>query len=142
MCPTSKRFETLCKFRDEGIPTVVWLSPLLPFINDTVENLDGILDMCIRAKVKGIVFFGIGLTLRDGNREYFYRALDRKFPGLKEKYVRNFGQKYEAESPNSSFLIERLKRVCMENEMMLGADSIFKWIEEFPDADPLQPELF
>lgn len=142
VCPTSKRFETLCKFRDEGIPTVVWLSPLLPFINDTVENLDGILDMCIRAKVKGIVFFGIGLTLRDGNREYFYRALDRNFPGLKEKYVRNFGQKYEAESPNSSFLIERLKRVCKENEMMLGADSIFKWIEEFPDADPLQPELF
>ena len=76
--------------------------------------------------MKGIVFFGIGLTLRDGNREYFYRALDRNFPGLKEKYVRNFGQKYEAESPNSSFLIERLKRVCMENEIMLGADSIFK----------------
>ena len=69
---TAERFEVLKKLRDAGIPTVVWLSPILPFINDTEENINAILDMCFEAKVKGIVCFGMGLTLREGNREYFY----------------------------------------------------------------------
>ncbi len=48
VCPTSRRFEVLCACRDAGIPTVVWFSPLLPFINDTRENIDGIIDYCAR----------------------------------------------------------------------------------------------
>ena len=75
VCPTSRRFEVLMACREAGIPTVVWFSPLLPFINDTVENVDGIVDYCVRAKVHAIICFGIGLTLREGNREYFYAAL-------------------------------------------------------------------
>ena len=58
--------------KENGIPTVVWLSPFLPFINDTDENLKGLLDYCVKADVKGILCFGIGLTLRDGNREHYY----------------------------------------------------------------------
>ena len=73
--------------RDLGIPTVVWLTPILPFINDTEDNISGILDMCMEAKVYGIICFGMGLTLREGNREYFYEQLDSLFPGLKEKYI-------------------------------------------------------
>lgn len=68
---TGERSEALMKFKEAGIPTIVWLSPILPFINDTEENLRGILDYCIRAGVKGIICFGMGVTLRDGDREYF-----------------------------------------------------------------------
>lgn len=143
VCTTSRRFEVLCECRDRGIPTVVWLSPLLPFINDTKENMDVLLDYCIRAKVKAIICFGIGLTLREGNREYFYDALDKNFPnsGLKERYIKTYGYSYMVSSPNENKLMSYIAGVCKNNNIMFGNDSIFKWIAEFP-KDTLQPELF
>lgn len=92
---TKERVEVLLKCKELGIPTIVWLSPILPFINDTEENIHGILDYCTLAGVKGILFFGIGVTLREGDREYFYQALDKDFPGLKAKYIRTYGNAYE-----------------------------------------------
>ena len=142
VCPTSRRFEVLCECRERGIPTVVWFSPLLPFINDTVENVDGIVDYCARAGVKAIICFGIGLTLREGNREYFYAALDCHFPGLKERYIRTFGSSYIVSSPNERDLMQRLAQQCRKNGIMLGTDSVFKWMEEFPESNPDQLELF
>ena len=143
VCPTSRRFEVLCECRDRNIPTVVWLSPFLPFINDTKENMDALLDYCIRAKVKAIICFGIGLTLREGNREYFYAALDRNFPnsGLKERYIKTFGYSYMCSSPHEHELMTHISEVCRQYNIMFGTDSIFKWMEEFPE-NKLQPELF
>ena len=144
VCPTSRRFEVLCRCREAGIPTVVWFSPLLPFINDTVENVDGIVDYCVRAGVHAIICFGMGLTLRDGNREYFYAALDRLFPaaGLKERYIRSYGNSYEVSSPDNRRLMTHLAGRCRQHNIMLGIDSVFSWIADFPTGDPLQPELF
>ena len=85
VCPASRRYEVLKAMQENDIPTYVWLTPLLPYINDTPENLMGLLEMCADAGVKGIICFNMGLTLREGNREYFYKALDRLFPGLKER---------------------------------------------------------
>ncbi|MBO4404148.1 MAG: radical SAM protein [Treponema sp.] len=147
VCVTSRRFEVLCECRDHGIPTVVWFTPLLPFINDTEENVDGILDYCVRAGVKAVVCFGIGLTLREGNREYFYSALDRlskkdgRFRGIKERYIKTFGNSYIVSSPNENRLMNRIFQTCRKNNIMLGTDSVFKWMDEFPE-DSLQPELF
>ena len=84
---TYRRFEVLKKLNDNNIPTIVWLCPILPFINDTDDNINGILDYCIDANVKGIICFGMGTTLREGNREYFYKMLDDDFPGIKDKYI-------------------------------------------------------
>ena len=148
VCPTSRRLEALCAMRDAGIPTVVWLSPLLPFINDTKQNLDGIMEMCVSAKVHAIVCFGIGLTLREGNREYFYASLekaaqkDSRFAGMKERYQKTFGTSYMVPSPNDRYLMQYLSDLCKKNNIMLGAESVFKWMEEFPQDDPMQPELF
>lgn len=148
VCPTSRRFEVLKAFRDEGIPTVVWFSPLLPFINDTRENIDGIVDYCIRSGVKAIICFGIGVTMREGNREYFYAALDRatkldkRFIGMKERYQKTFGYSYMVDSPRNDELMAYLSELCRKNKIMLGTDSVFKWMEDFPQDDPLQPELF
>lgn len=130
---TKERFEALKRFRDLGIPTVVWLSPILPFINDTEENVSGILDMCIEAKVYGIICFGMGLTLREGNREYFYKQLDRLFPGLKDRYVNIYGNRYEIGSPNNDKLMRLFHKKCSENGIVHNKDLIFKYLHAFEE---------
>ena len=133
VCSTKERFEVLVKLKEAGIPTVVWMSPLLPFINDTEENVRGILDYCVKAGVKGVICFGIGLTLREGNREYFYKQLDRLFPGLKEKYMQWYGDRYEIESPDSERLMEVFHRTCEEHGIMHDNDGIFEYLGEFEE---------
>lgn len=135
---TAERFEVLKKLRDAGMPTVVWLSPILPFINDTEENINAILDMCFEAKVKGIVCFGMGLTLREGNREYFYRQLDRLFPGLKEQYIRRYGNQYEIPSPNHGRLMRLFHSRCERNGVMHNNDEIFEYLQNFEEREQVQ----
>ncbi len=132
---TRKRFEALKVLRDAGIPTVVWLSPILPFINDTEENISGILDMCIEAEVYGIICFGMGLTLREGNREYFYAQLDRLFPGLKDTYIRTYGTQYVLESPNSDRLMRLFQQKCGEAKIVHDNEKIFRYLREFEDKE-------
>jgi DNA repair photolyase len=128
---TAERFAALESFRGVGIPTVVWLSPILPFINDTEENLCGILDYCVHAKVKGIICFGFGVTLREGDREYFYSKLDEHFPGMKQKYIRTFGNIYECNSPNQNRLWRIFDEVCHKHAILSRADKIFAYMNEF-----------
>ena len=133
VCTTARRFEVLCALRDAGIPTVVWLSPILPYLNDTRENLAGILRYCIRAGVKGIVCFGMGMTLREGNREYYYAALDRHFPGLRQRYEREFGNAYELESPRSGELMRLFHAACEKYGIWHDNDRIFRYLQELPE---------
>ena len=143
VCTTKKRFEMLLAMKEAGIPTVVWISPILPFINDTRENLEGLLDYCIKANVKGIICFGIGMTLRDGNREYFYQKLDENFPGLRKKYQEKYGHSYEVVSPNAKELYQRLQEVCQANNILFGPERVFSYINEFPyDKNYKQLSLF
>ena len=130
---TKERFEALKVFRDEGIPTVVWLSPILPFINDTEENLRGILNYCIDAKVYGIICFEIGTTLRSGNREYFYKQLDKYFPGIKDKYIHTYGNSYRIVSPNNKKLMKLFHKVCEDNGIVHNNEEIFRYLFEFED---------
>ena len=130
---TAERFQALEVLRDAGIPTVVWLCPILPWINDTEENLRGILDYCVRAGVKGVINFGMGLTLREGNREHFYRQLDRHFPGLKARYIQVYGNAYALESPNSPQLTGIFHRVCEEEGIMHDNNAIFEYLNRFED---------
>ena len=139
---TKERFETLKVLRDVGIPTVVWLSPILPFLNDTPENVSGILDMCAEAKVYGVLCFGMGLTLREGNREYFYRQLDRLFPGLKETYLRLYGNRYVVYSPRNEELMELFHNTCEERGMVHDNNRIFSYLQEFPEDQELQLSLW
>lgn len=132
VCTTKKRFEMLMAMKEEGIPTVVWMSPILPFINDTKENLDGLLDYCIKANVKGIICFGMGMTLRNGNREYFYQKLDEHFPGLKRKYQETYGYSYEVGSPNGRALFQRFQDTCRANHILCTPEEVFAYINEFP----------
>mgnify|MGYP003372587307 FL=1 len=132
---TRERFEALKILQQEGIPTVVWLCPILPFINDTEENLVGILNYCAEAKVYGIINFGMGMTLREGNREYFYRQLDRLFLGLKEKYIRYYGNQYVLSSPNEKRLIEIFNRICDKYNMVHDNNQIFEYLRTYEEKE-------
>lgn len=134
---TSERFEALKVFRDNGIPTIVWLCPILPFINDTEENIRGILNYCIEAKVKGILCFGMGLTLREGDREYYYAKLDEHFPGLKKDYQRIYGNDYTLVSPNNDKLMKIFLEECKKYQILSDVDEIFKYIGEFESNEQL-----
>lgn len=129
---TFERFEALEILRDNGIPTIVWISPVLPFLTDTEENLRGLLDYCIRAKVKGIICFGMGLTLREGSREYFYQALDRHFPGMREKYHLTYGNAYELLSPHYKTLQKLFDDTCREHGILYKPEDCFSYLREFP----------
>lgn len=128
---TAERFNVLEIMRDEGIPTVVWLSPILPFINDTEENLRGILDYCIKAKVRGIICFGFGTTMREGSRDYFYKKLDEHFPGMKQRYLKTYGMNYECLSPNNTRLYEIFRDVCRSNGILYRPDDIFSYLKKY-----------
>lgn len=133
VCVTSRRAEVLKRFRDEGIATVVWLCPILPFINDTAENIEGIIDYCVEAGVYGVINFGMGLTLRDGNREYYYKMLDRHFSGLREKYHKKYGLQYEVISDNYKELTDLFIKKTKENGIENNANKIFAYLREYPE---------
>lgn len=133
VCVTSERIRVLEIMQENGIPTVVWMTPLLPFINDTKENVEGILKECARCGVRGVLLFGMGVTLREGDREYFYHALDKHFPGLKRRYQQSFGNAYEIASPNSKELFETYYEICKGAGMMCNPDEIFSYMREFPE---------
>ncbi len=132
---TKERYEALKILHQEGIPTVVWLCPILPFINDTEENLRGILNYCVEAKVYGIINFGMGLTLREGNREYFYKQLDRLFPGLKGKYIAYYGNQYILPSPNENHLRKIFNQTCDKYHIVHDNDKVFEYLRTYEEKD-------
>ena len=129
---TAERARALRVLRDEGVPTVVWLTPILPFLNDTEENIRGLMALCAEAGVKGVIHFGLGLTLREGDREYFFAALDRHFPGLKERYIERYGLAYELPSPRNAALCRIVRENCAARGILEGPEPCFSYLREFP----------
>lgn len=136
-----ERFQILKTMQEAEIPTIVWLGPFLPFINDSEQNLLGLLDYCVQTKVHGILCFGFGVTMRTGNREYFYRCLDDLFPGMKQEYIRQFGNSYICNSPNNNRLMAILKKICKQHGILYKTDDIFAYLKHFESKSP-QLSLF
>ncbi|HAV90729.1 MAG TPA: radical SAM protein, partial [Eubacterium sp.] len=132
VCTTKRRFEVLAEMQKRGIPTIVWLTPILPYINNTEENVTGIIDKCIELGVKGIIGYDFGLTLRDGDREYYYEALDKHFPGLKQKYIKEYGNAYHIESPNGKELRKLFRDKCKEAGLLMD-NQCFEYMNEYPE---------
>ncbi len=133
VCNTKRRIEVLEAMRARGIPTVVWLTPILPFINDTVENVAAILNECARVGVAGVIDFGMGMTLREGDREYYYAALDRHFPGMKARYARRYGNAYELPSPNAGALKRVFREICEAHGMLATPEECFRFMDALPE---------
>ncbi len=138
---TKERFETLKILHQNNIPTAVWFTPILPFINDSKENLVGILDYCIKAKVYGILCFGMGVTLRDGNREFFYKNLDKFFPRLKEKYIKTYRNNYILNSPNNKYLMNVFYKTCKQHNIICDNNEIFKYLNAFENKETEEKQL-
>ena len=133
VCTTDGRAKVLAECRKRKIPAVVWLSPFLPFINDTEQNVRRLMEICVQEKVRGIICFKIGLTLREGNREYFYSKLDQHFPGLKEKYIRTYGNAYEVTSPDNDRLLQIIRTECEKNGIEWRLEKVFEYMNTFPE---------
>lgn len=134
---TSKRVEMLKILHDEKIKTIVWLTPILPFINDTKDNLIKMLDYCSYAKVYGIIFFDFGLTLREENREYFYEQLDKEFSGIKELYIKEFKDNYFVSSKNAKCLYNILKMECKKRNIILDNEKLFEEMHTYESKNTL-----
>lgn len=133
VCTTKRRIEVLNIMKEEGIPTIVWMTPILPFINDTKENIQHLLEECQKAEVYGIMTFGIGVTLRDGDRQYFYQKLDQHFPGMKERYIRTYGNAYELPVAQEKELMNLVRRECIKAGMEYRTNQLFEYMHRFED---------
>ncbi|NCD04802.1 MAG: radical SAM protein [Spirochaetia bacterium] len=142
VAPASKRINALKIFSENNIPTIVWLGPILPFILDNEENICALLDMMIKVKVKGILYFGIGMTLREGNREYYYKQLDKLFPNMKEKYIKYYKNNYFVNSFNNDKLVKLIDETCILNNIMHNTDEIFSYLKKFEEKEYVQLSLF
>ncbi|MDO5564582.1 MAG: radical SAM protein [Eubacteriales bacterium] len=161
VCTTKERFDTLNILKEENIPTIIWFSPFIPLVNDNIKNMEGLLNYAIKAKVKGIINFGIGLTLRDGNREYFYKKLkeiedninynkknnilyNKKydvFLGLKDYYIKEYGTSYEISSEKNREIMDYFHKTCEKNNIMHNNDEIFKYLQKY-ESKTYQMSLF
>ena len=138
VCSTRRRIAALRQFQAAGIPTVVWLCPVIPFLNDTEENIRFLVEACAEAGVKGIIQYGIGLTLRSGNREYFYAHLDKHYPGLKERYIRTYGNAYELPSPREGELLPLFHELCEHYGILHDNDRVFHYLSTLEETVPQQ----
>jgi len=119
----TNRFAALKALSESGIFCGVLMMPILPYINDTKENIEGLIR---RAKESGarFVYPSFGMTLRDGNREYYYEKLDAEFPSLREKYEKRYGLRYNCSSPKAESLWSVFKNECEKHELIYDMRSI------------------
>ena len=101
---TSQRLEALARLSEGGIFSGVWINPVMPFLTDTAENIVQILQLAKEAGAQFVVTF-MGMTLRAGNREYYYQQLDKQgLSHVKDMHIKKFGNRYECTSPNAKRL--------------------------------------
>jgi len=132
--PTSARFRTLRRLAEAGIETRIALMPILPFIEDTEENVVAIVEEAQRCGVKTIVPW-FGMSLRDRQRAHFYERLDELFPGLKDRYIETYGEAYNCPSPNADALYQRFHKLCEKYRIATSVKPALA-------PNPEQPGLF
>ena len=120
---SSERFAALKVLSDAGIFCGILMMPILPFINDTEENITAIVTNAKAAGAK-FIYPAFGVTMRQGNREYFYEQLDKSFPGIKEKYIGKYRNNYVCTSPKSRKLWSLFTELCKQNDLLYDMKDI------------------
>lgn len=130
---SSQRFATVKTLAEGGVFTGIMMTPILPYINDTFENMERMVDMAADCGAR-YIYPWFAVTMRTGQREYLYQGLDNHFPGLKEKYMKTFGDLYECRSPRYNELFaafeERAKRYGLlyrMEDIIREARAAVKW---------------
>ena len=127
VAPSSERFAALAKLANSGVYTGIFITPVLPLITDMPENIVGIVREGAKCGIKNTVCF-FGMTLRSGNREYYYAALDREFPGVRERYEKLYGESYECPSPDARQLWNAFTAECGKHGILYDFKSINRTI--------------
>jgi DNA repair photolyase len=111
--PPSDRLRVLRELASAGIEVRVALMPVLPFLEDSWDDVRAIAEGAYAAGVRTIVA-SFGVTLRDRQRDYFYSRLDEGFPGLRAQYEARYGDRYVCAAPNADELRTRFDALCAE----------------------------
>ncbi len=109
--PPSERLRALGEISRAGVEARIVMMPLLPDIEDTWDNVRDVIERGYQQGVRTIIP-SFGVSLRDRQRDHFYRELDRRFPGLRERYERRYGETYMCLSPRAAALEARFKSHC------------------------------
>lgn len=125
VCASSLRFQAIKKMSDAGIYTGILLHPVLPFITDNEENIKTIVKLAYENGAKFVNCY-FGVTLRDRQRDFYYENLDKSFPGLKEKYMKRYGQRYSCQSKNIKHLNYVFKKECDRYGLLYNMEDIIK----------------
>ncbi len=113
---SSDRFKAIKELRKAGIYAGMTLMPVLPFITDTKENIEELISKASDSQAAYIIA-SMGMTNREGQREYFYQQLDKIFPDVKEKYIETYGDQYGCGVPNHKQLQALFTHLCQENSI-------------------------
>jgi DNA repair photolyase len=122
---SSKRFAAIKELSDHGIFAGILLMPVLPFLEDNENNIKGIISLAHESGAK-FIYPAFGVTLRQNQREWYYRKLDEKFPVLKQKYMQQFGNAYECRSPKAKELWQLFKKECDHHGILYRMEDIIK----------------
>ena len=109
--PASDRFKAINDLSRAGLFSGILLMPVLPFIEDNEENILGIVHLAAQNGAR-FIYPAFGMTLRQNQREHYYQKLDETFPGLKEKYIARYGNRYSCTSPNAKSLWKAFSAAC------------------------------
>lgn len=134
---STRRFEVLEELRKNDIYAGVLMTPVLPFLTDTEEN---ILNMITKSKKVGALFIytKMGMTLKTNQRDYYYNALDILYPGLKEDYITVYGKKHICNTLQYRHLMELFLKRCSEAHILCDMDAIIKdYKKEIPQNEQM-----
>ena len=125
VCVSSKRLEAIKTLNDNGIFAGIMMNPVLPFITDKEEDIKKLVRIASRNGAKFIHTY-MGMTLRENQRAYYFDKLDEHFPGLKDKYIKNYGDKYNCLVPNYRQLYKVFTDECNKYGILYKMDEIIK----------------
>lgn len=122
---SSKRFQAIKTLNENGIFAGIMMNPVLPFITDSEDDIKRLVKLASESGAKFIHTY-MGVTLRDNQRDYYFAELDKKFPGLKEKYIRYYGRRYNCVVPNYRKLYKVFVRECDKYGILYNMKDIIK----------------
>jgi len=122
---SSERFGVIKKLTDQGIFTGILLMPVLPFIEDSKENVKNIIELAHRNGAR-FIYPAFGVTLRQNQREWYFSKLEKNFPGIKEKYIKQYGNSYECSSQYAKELWNLFRDECNRKGIIYKMEDIIK----------------
>ncbi len=125
VCPSSARFKAIKTLTDNGIFVGIMMNPVLPFITDNEEDIKELVRLASEHGAKFIHSF-MGVTLRENQRDYYYDRLDEHFKGLKEKYIKTYGDRYNCPVPNYKNLYKVFTEECKKYGILYDMKDIIK----------------